>query len=127
MNSNCPKAGGFLRGLFWGILAGAGIFYFLNNTKEGGRLKKKLKEHGGGALESLDEIVKELEDKGEEFSQKAREVEKELEKKAKKNLPQISIEVKKGLTSLNKLRQRGQKTAKLFTHKGKPIKKKSSR
>lgn len=126
MKCGCRKADGFLRGLFLGILAGAGVYYFLNSTQEGEKIKKRIKEHGGETLENLDELIKELEKKGQEFSQRAKDFEKKLERKAKTGFPEISNEVKKELTSIDKLRQRGRKTTKLFTHKGKPLKKKSS-
>lgn len=116
----------FFRGLICGVLAGAGLFYFLTNTEEGKRIKKKIKKQGKEALDNLTEIVGELEEKGRDFKEKAKEFQVELEKKAKDVGGEIAQEAQEKLSQIEDLRERGRKAAKLFTRKGKPLKKKTS-
>lgn len=115
----------FFRGLICGALAGAGLFYFLTNTEEGKRVKKKIKKQGKDVLDSLTEMVGELEEKGKEFKEKAKEFQAELEEKAKDLGGEIAQETKERLTQIEELRERGRKVAKLFTRNGKPLKKAS--
>lgn len=71
----------FFSGLIWGVILGAGAYWFLTKTEEGKRIKSQLQEKAEGALDELGEIAAELEEKGEEFSQKIGEFQEKLEEK----------------------------------------------
>lgn len=98
---DCDKKGGnFLTGVVLGALAGAGLFYFLTSTKEG----KKIKE----------QLVADLEEKSEEFKEKAAAVEEELADK-------MDAGAEVAISQIEKLRHRGRTAVKSFVRNGKPL------
>lgn len=113
----------FFRGLVCGALMGAGLFYFLNHTEEGKKVKKKIKKQGEEALDDLKEIIGNLEEKGKEFKEKAKEIQVQLEAKSE---GEGAGKARGDLSQIEKLRARGRKAAKLFTRHGKPLNKKAS-
>lgn len=118
------RGGSFFKGLVFGALAGAGVYYFLSNTKEGKKLKKQIKEHGDDVLNNLHEVVSEFEEKGREFGEKAKELQAKLEKKVKDGGEEAGS-AKKELSQIEKLQERGRRAVKIFTRQGKPLKKTS--
>jgi hypothetical protein len=117
------KSGSFFRGLIFGILVGAGLYYFLTSTEEGEKLKAKIKERSQDAFGDLAEIIEELEEKGEFFKKKAELVREDLENKVRFLKGEEAVEAKSQLSQIDRLRERGRKAAKLFTRNGKPLKK----
>lgn len=123
MRDHEERGASFFKGLIWGVLIGGGLFYFLTNTEEGKRIKKKIKRQGKDALDNLTEMAGELEEKGEGFRQKAKKLQVELEEKAKDFGGEMAQETQEKLSQIEELRERGRKAAKFFTRKGKPLKK----
>lgn len=121
MSSDSRQGGNFLTGLILGAIAGVGVFYFLNSTEEGKRIKKKLQEKGKDFLEDLADLVDEIEEKGEEFKRRAQEVQIQLEEKAGGIKEEITQEAKEKLSQIEQLRERGRKAVKFFTRNGKPL------
>lgn len=119
------RTGSFFRGLIFGTLAGAGIYYFLTSTEEGKKVKDKIKKQGKDAFGGLVEIVEELEEKGKIFKEKTEEIQKKLEKKAEALRGEKAEEAESQLSQIEKLRERGRKATKLFTRNGRPLKKTS--
>lgn len=119
------RDGGFLRGLVFGALVGAGLYYFLTSTEEGKKIKERIKEKGKDTFGELAEAVEELEKKGEFFKKKAEAVRDELEKKVGILKGEEAEEAKSQLSQIEKLRERGRNAARFFTRNGKPLKKHS--
>ena len=119
------KSGSFLRGLIFGALTGAGIYYFLTSTEEGKKIKEKIEKQGKDAFGGLAEVVEELEEKGEFFKKKTGKIRDELEKKVRILKGEEAEEAKSQLSQIEKLRERGREAARLFTRNGKPLKKTS--
>ncbi|MGB9706792.1 MAG: YtxH domain-containing protein [Microgenomates group bacterium] len=101
----------FLTGLVLGAILGAGFVYFLSSTKEGEKVKKRLRERSEDVLDNLADLIREIEEKGKEFKKKAKEVQVELEEKA----------AAPALSQIEKLRERGRRAVKFFTRNGKPL------
>jgi len=120
--SDRDRNGGFFQGLIMGALIGAGAYYFLTQTKEGEKVKKRIKKKGREALDDLADLVEEFEEKGEEFQVQAKRLQAELEKKAKGVKKEVAEEAKEKLTHIDKLRERGRRATKtFFTRNGKPL------
>lgn len=120
--SKRDREGGFLQGLIMGAILGAGAYYFLTQTKEGEKVKKKIKKRGEEVLDDLADLVDEFEEKGKEFRIQAKKLQAELERKAKDVKKEVAEEAKEQLTHIDKLRERGRKaTKKFFTRNGKPL------
>lgn len=111
----------FFTGLILGAAIGAGLYYFLTSTKEGKKIKSRLEEKGKDVLNDLTGLVEEIEEKGQVFKQKAKEVQFQLEQKAKSMEGKVVDEVKEQLIHIKELRERGRQAAKSFTRNGKPL------
>lgn len=72
------RNGNFLRGLVVGLVAGAGLIHYLNNTPEGKKAKKKLLKDGRKALEGAREIIGEIEEKSAQVREKTKQIEAEV-------------------------------------------------
>ena len=113
---------GFLNGLILGALLGAGAVYFLTSTEEGKKIKKDLQEKGKDALENLAELINEVEERGEEFKQKAKTIQAQLEEKAQSFQATVAEEAQEQLTHIDTLRERGREVSKrFFTKNGKAL------
>lgn len=120
--SDQEQHGGFFQGLIMGALFGAGAFYFLTQTKEGKKLKEKIKENSEDIFDNLGDLVEEFENKGEEFRLKAKNFQDELEKKLKETKGEESEEAKEKLNHIDGLRKRGRLASKkFFVRNGKPL------
>lgn len=120
--SECDREGGFLRGLIMGVILGAGAYYFLTQTKEGKKVKKKIKKRGEEILDDLADLVDEFEEKGKEFRTQVKKLQDELEQKARDVKKEVAEEAKEQLTHIDNLRERGRQVAKkFFTRNGKPL------
>ena len=97
------RGNNFLGGLILGAVIGAGLYYFLTSTEEGKRIKTRIKEKSEETLDNLDGLIAEIESKGEEFKQKAKQIQTQLEEKARDVQSQAVT------------------TANFFTHNGKPL------
>ncbi len=116
------QGGGFFRGLVAGAVLGAIAVWFLNQTERGQEIKKEIKEKSGDALDNLNELVKDWEDKGQEFKKKVVQVKEEFEKKAKDFRQDVAEEAQMGLSRIEELEEKGHKAAqKFFTRKGKSL------
>lgn len=116
------REGGFFQGLIMGALLGAGAYYFLTQTEEGEKVKKRIKKKGKEALDDLADLVEEFEEKGEEFRTQAKKLQAELEEKAKGVKKEVAEEAKEKLTHIDRLRERGRQATKtFFTRNGKPL------
>ncbi len=114
--------GVFFQGLIMGALLGAGAYYFLTQTKEGEKVKKKLKEKSEEALDNLAELVEDFEEKGEEFKAQAKEIQTKLEEKTKGASKEIAEEAQEKLSHIEQLRNRGRKASnKFFVRNGKSL------
>lgn len=111
----------FFTGLALGTVIGAGLYYFLTSTEEGKKIKDRLKEKGEDVLGNLTDLVEEIEEKGQEFKQKARQVQAQLEQKAKTMEGKAVDEAKGQLTRIKELREKGRLAAKFFTRNGRPL------
>lgn len=112
------KKSSFLPGLVTGLIVGAGALYYLTQTEEGKKLKKKLVVKGEEALEGIKEIVADLEEKGEELKDRAKELQAQLEDKASQVKAEVRAEAEEKVVEVEKLRERGRAAAKKFFHKG---------
>jgi len=120
--SDRERHGGFFQGLIMGALIGAGAFYFLTQTEEGEKFKKRLKKKSEETLDNLAELVDDFETKGEEFREKAKEIQAQLEEKIKDTREEVAEEAQEKLGHIEKLRERGRKASKkFFTKNGKPL------
>lgn len=119
--SDHDRNGGFLSGLVLGALVGAGLVYFLTSTEEGKKVKKQWRKKGEIALDNLADLIEEVEEKGEEFKKKAKEIQAELKEKAGDVRQEVAEEAKEQLSHIDKLRERGRKAAKFFTRNGKSL------
>ena len=114
--------GGFLQGLIMGALIGARAYYFLTETKEGEKVKKRIKKKGEETLDDLADLVEGFEEKGEEFRARAKEIQVKLEEKAKNVKEEVAEEAQEKLSHIEKLRKRGRLASKtFFTRNGKPL------
>ncbi len=115
--------GGFFQGLIIGALLGAGVYYWLTQTKEGEKIKRQLKKKGEEALDNLGELVEDFEVKGEEFRAKAEEIiQAKLEAEVEKATGGEAEKAQKKLTHIERLRKRGRVASKkFFTRNGKPL------
>ena len=114
--------GGFFQGLIMGALMGAVAYYFLTQTKEGEKVKKRLKEKSEEALDNLAELVEDFEEKGEEFQARAKEIQAKLEKRAKSVEGGVAEEAQEKLSHIEKLQKRGRLASrKFFTKNGKSL------
>jgi len=111
MNDNNHGSESFLTGLVLGVILGAGLVYFLTSTEEGKRAKEKLTEKSEDLLGNLTDLVREVEERGEEFKKKAQEIQAEIEGKT----------VAPTLSQIEKLRERGRRAIKFFTRNGRPL------
>jgi gas vesicle protein len=111
----------FFTGLILGAIVGAGLYYFLTSTEEGKKIKTQLKEKGKDVLDDLTDLVEEIEEKGQEFKQKAKQVQTQLEQRARSVEGEVLKEAKGQLARIKELRERGRKAAKSFTRNGKPL------
>ena len=122
MSERDNSASGFFQGLIMGALIGAGAFYFLTQTEEGEKVKKRIKKKSEEALDNLAELVEEFEEKGEEFRARAKEIQVKLEEKAKNVKEEVAEEAQEKLSHIEKLRKRGRLASKtFFTRNGKPL------
>lgn len=112
------KKSNFLPGLVSGLVVGAGIAYYLTQTEEGKKLKKKLITKGEAALEGAREIVADLEEKGEELRGRAKELQAQLEEKVQEAKTEVKQEAEEKVEEVEKLRERGRTAVKKFFHKG---------
>ncbi len=120
--SKQDRSGGFLQGLIIGALIGAGAFYFLTQTKEGEKVKKRIKKKSEEALDSLTELVEDFEEKGEEFRARAKEIQAKLEEKAKDVKEEVAGEAQEKIGHIEKLRKRGRLASKkFFIRNGRPL------
>lgn len=109
-------------GLVLGVLIGAGVVYYLTSTDEGKKVKEKLKKKGEDALGGLGEIISELEEKGEEFKKKAKQIQDKLEEEAKDVKEGVAEEAQKKLDYIEELCRRGRRvTKRSFTRNGKNL------
>ena len=115
------RGNNFLGGLILGTVIGAGLYYFLTSTEEGKRIKTRIKEKSEEALDSLDDLIAEIENKGEDFKQKAKQIQAQLEEKAASIQGQATSEAKEQLAHINQLRERGREAVNFFTRNGKPL------
>lgn len=116
------RSDGFLSGLVLGAMIGAGLAYFLTSTEKGKEVKKQLRERGKDTLDNLADLIEEVEERGEEFKKKAKEIQTELEKKAGDVREEVAGEAKEQLTHIDKLRERGRKaTKRFFTKNGRSL------
>ncbi len=115
------RGNNFLGGLILGSVIGAGLYYFLTSTEEGKRIKTRIKEKSEEALDSLDDLIAEIENKGEDFKQKAKQIQAQLEEKAASIQGQATSEAKEQLAHINQLRERGREAVNFFTRNGKPL------
>lgn len=111
----------FFTGLVLGAIVGAGLYYFLTSTEEGKRVKTQFQEKSKETLDDLGELMAEIEEKGEEFKEKAKLVQLQFEEKVKGAQTQVATEVKEKLAHIKELRQRGRQAVQFFTHNGKPL------
>lgn len=119
MDDRNHRDSNFVTGLILGALVGAGLAIFLVGDEE---TKEKLKKKGKIALDNLGDLVAELEEKGEKFSQKAKKFKKELEEKTKDAQKEVVEETREKLTHIDELRERGRKaTRRFFTKAGKKL------
>lgn len=103
------QTNGFWSGFVLGIFVGAGGYYFLTNTEEGKKVKKQLQEKSKEAFGQLDDLIEEIEEKGEQFRQKAQKI-------------QSQLATEEELSQIDKLRERGQAVSqKFFLRNGKPL------
>jgi len=122
-NKSSGGGGNFLIGLALGAIAGAAIYFYLDETPEGKKKIKEIKDESKDALSHLTEIVEDLEVKKAEIAQKTERIGKELEAKIIEAKKEITIEAEAGLSQIEKLQARGRKFAKFFTRGGKPVSK----
>ena len=115
------RGNNFLGGLILGSVIGAGLYYFLTSTEEGKRIKTRIREKSEEALGNLNELVLEIEERGEEFKQKAKQIQAQLEEKAKSVQTEVVEEAKEQLGHINELRERGREAVNFFTRNGKPL------
>jgi len=124
-SKNNESSPNFFSGLVLGAILGAGLYYYLTATEKGKKVgqqvKQKALEKGEEALDGLNELVGDIEQKGEEFRKKAQKVQARLEKKAKTMQTKADSEVKEQLTHIKKLQERGRQAAKFFTRNGKAL------
>jgi polyhydroxyalkanoate synthesis regulator phasin len=116
--SDRHHSNGFLNGLILGALLGAGAFYFLTSTEEGKKIKKDLQEKGKDALENLADLIAEVEERGEEFKQRAKKIQAQLEEKAKSLQVRVAEEAQEQLAHIDSLRERGREVGGRFFTKG---------
>ena len=112
---DCHHQNNFFSGLVFGALLGAGLVYFLTSTEEGKKIRKQIRQKGEDALEELQDLIKDFEEKGEEFKQKALVVENQLAER-------VGEVKEEGLEEIEKLREQGrQAVGKFFTRNGRPL------
>jgi len=115
----------FFHGLILGAVLGAGLYYFLTATKEGEKVKnefrKRVKDKSEEAFGDLNSLIAEIEEKGEDFRQKAAAVQQKLEAKVKGLQGRAADGVREELDHIQALRERGRKAVKVFTRNGKPL------
>lgn len=99
-----------MSGFVMGALVGA-AFVFFSGTKRGKRMAKVMRQKGGQTLKDLEGLVKEIEEKGSTFTQKAKVATTELKKQAKSKQKQVATVAKKQLTHIKKLQQKGRAAA----------------
>ena len=121
MDEQSNRGHNFFTGLVLGTALGAGLYYFLTSTQEGRRIKQQLKEKSGDVLDNLSDLVDEIEERGEEFKKKAKQVQAQLEQKAKNIKGEVVEEAKEQLDYIKQLRERGRQAAQFFTRNGKPL------
>ena len=120
--SNRDRGNGFFSGLILGALLGVGFYYFLTATEEGKKVKKEIKKKSGEALDKLTNLIEEIEEKGEGFKKRAKQIQAELEARTQAVKKEIVEEAKGGLAQVDKLRERGRRaTKRFFTRNGKPL------
>jgi polyhydroxyalkanoate synthesis regulator phasin len=112
--SDSGRNNNLLTGLILGALVGAGLVYFLTSTEEGKKIKKQLQEKGKITLDKLADLIEEVEEKGEEFKQKAKKIQAQLEEKARDIQGRVAEEAKEQLVHIDELRERGQEASKRF-------------
>ena len=121
MSENYNK-NGFLKGLLLGAIAAGATYYFLNSTKEGGKIKKKIVSKADDILEDLSETVVDFEEKAEDFEEKALEAQEELKERIGITEGETKKEIKGKLEEISNLKKRGKAAAKVFfTKNGKPL------
>ena len=121
MSENHNK-NGFLKGLLLGAIAVGVAYYFLNSTKEGEKIKKKIVSKTDDILKDLSETIIDFEEKAEEFKGKALEAQKELRARAGVTEGEAKKEIKGKLEEISNLKQRGKAAAKVFfTKNGKSL------
>ena len=107
---------GFVVGFVLGALAGV-VAFFLLGTKKGREIKKRLQEKGGFSFKNLDELLKDFEEKGREFKEKASAVTQQLEEKTQTASQAVAQEAQKELDHIQKLQNQGRTIAKRFFRK----------
>lgn len=105
MNESAAEIKGFIKGLFWGILASIGLLIFLE-TERGQKLKKEFKGETEGFLDSLPDLIDKLEEKGEKLIKEAGEIERELAEKKE----EVGQEIAKA-THIETLQEHGREIA----------------
>lgn len=120
--SDRDRNSNYFGSLVTGILVGMGLFYFLDSTEEGEKIKKKIRKKGKQALGDLADSISEFERKGEKFRTQAKRLQSELERKTKRPKKKTAEEARGKLNHIDELRQRGRSASKkFFTRKGKSL------
>jgi len=120
--SEQKNSGGFFQGLIMGAVLGAGAFYFLTQTKEGKKIKARIKAGSEDVFDNLTDLIEEFESKGEEFRLRAKNFQSELEKKLAATENGEAEDAEEKISQIDKLRKRGRLASKkFFTRKGKPL------
>jgi len=113
MNDDRPRGGGggYLNGLLTGVLVGAAAV-FLTSTKRGRILSKQVRKQGKKSFKELEQLVTEIEAKGEELAEKAQVAKDQLAEKVEdiKELNYIQQLQEKGRVVAGKFFQRNGKT-----------------
>jgi len=117
------SSGGFLIGVALGAIVGVAIYYFLDETPQGKKTVKKIEGEIKDNVSSLGDIIKNIDDKKTEISQKVDKIERELESKIIQVKEEIIQDVESNLSQVEKLQTRGRKFAKFFTKAGRPVNK----
>jgi len=134
------KKSNFLTGLVAGALVGVGIYYFFTNTDQGRKLGKQIKNKSEDLADDFGDLVKDIEDKSQDFQKKAIRLEKQIKEDVVEKAEDLQegvveklADIKEGigeqishLAEINdevvKLQEKGRQAAgKFFSRQGKPI------
>lgn len=113
---NRQHGGGYMSGFMMGAMIGAAAVFFLG-TKKGKHVAKVIRKKGNKSFKDLEELLQEIEDKGEVFAKKAKVVTQKLEKQAQSTSKDINKIAKKKLSHIKKLQEKGRAAAARYFHK----------